>query len=165
MPRHTEFCQVPGVETPRGGLGGAGAAQRYQFVLGLEHGGEAGGFAVFAAVAAFGVDEDTGGYCVGGGRCKLSETVGREGSDGGHLHSRCRNAYLPSWTVKKTMTGGSGESTAVPLPRDPIMTDVALLPEKRVVEPVRAVEGELKSVLVATEEVRFMEPDPGLMAE
>ena len=47
------------------------------------------------------------------------------------------------------MTGGSGKRTAVPLPRDPAMTEVALLPEKRVVELDRAVERALRSSLKA----------------
>ena len=71
----------------------------------------------------------------------------------GSIHSKCRNVYLPSWTVKRTMTGGSGKSTAVPLPREPAMTDVALLPEKSVVEFERVVELALKSWLVATDDL------------
>ena len=54
------------------------------------------------------------------------------------VHSTCRKAYLPSYMVKKIITGGSGWRSAVPLPRDPSITEVALLPENKVVEPVKA---------------------------
>lgn len=43
------------------------------------------------------------------------------------------------------MIGGSGKRTAVPFPREPAMTEVALLPEKSVDEVVAAVERALRS--------------------
>ena len=42
--------------------------------------------------------------------------------------------------VKRIITGGSGWRSAVPLPRDPSITEVALLPENKVVVLVKAEE-------------------------
>ena len=80
-----------------------------------------------------------------------------------NLHSKCRNAYLPSCVVKKTRTGGSGVLTAVPLPRLPTMTEVALLPEKSVLAVVKLVERRLRFVLPAND-ARLPENDLGLIA-
>lgn len=82
----------------------------------------------------------------------------------GDLHLKCRNAYLSSYMVKKTMTGGSGVLIAVPLPRLPTMTEVALLPEKSVVEVERAVERRLRLALPATDALLPLN-DRGLVTE
>lgn len=66
--------------------------------------------------------------------------------------------------VKKTMTGGSGVFTAVPLPRLPTMTEVALLPENSVVDVERAVERRL-GLLLPANDVLLPEKDLGLVIE
>ena len=62
------------------------------------------------------------------------------------------------------MTGGSGKRTAVPLPRDPTMTDVALLPENKVLELEKAEERLLRFLLSAVD-VLLPENDIGLDIE
>lgn len=82
----------------------------------------------------------------------------------GDLHLKCRKAYLSSYMVKKTMTGGSGVLIAVPLPRLPTMIEVALLPEKRVVEVEKAVERRLRLALSAKDALLPLN-DRGLVTE
>lgn len=82
----------------------------------------------------------------------------------GHLRLKCRNAYLSSYMVKKTMTGGSGVLIAVPLPRLPTMIEVALLPEKSVVEVERVVERRL-GLALPTKDALLPLNDRGLVTE
>lgn len=82
----------------------------------------------------------------------------------GDLRLKCRNAYLSSYMVKKTITGGSGVLIAVPLPRFPTMIEVALLPEKSVVEVERAVERRLGLALPAKDALLPLN-DLGLVTE
>ena len=62
------------------------------------------------------------------------------------------------------MTGGSGVLTAVPLPRLPTIMDVALLPERRVVEVERAVERWL-GLLLPAKDCQLPENDLGVVTE
>ena len=63
------------------------------------------------------------------------------------------------------MTGGSGRWTAVPFERDPIITDVALLPEKVLVGLESAVDRRLLRLLSLLVVNPLLEKDLGLVAK